>query len=339
VVPAALLRRQRRQMPFAIGAGVGVLLGGGVALALAVAGAGPWSLVAQIVIQRICGCAVLWGMAGQRVGLAWSRVHFRELIGAVDLRALAPAWPTVTRHAACLLIALMLGLTAGGLFLLATRLAHALADMLPLGADRRDGATLSPERIGQMVRRACLVMLPAVLGSALLPIALPSLVDMRWWAAIKPAQILLLAAIPAAISAIRARCANWAESEAGWRSAEALSLIAMLAIAVPYGLVATASVTMCHAILYAGASLWWLRHRLGAQWRVAFAAGARPLVAAASAGGLAFLLADRFATILDPMPLVCLLTAAGWLLYLLILGDEPDTRWPAASVRLGARQS
>jgi hypothetical protein len=54
---------------------------------------------------------------------------------------------------------------------------------------------------------------------------------------------------------------------------------------------------------------------------------------------LVFVLADRFTTTLDPMPLACLLTASGWLLFLLILGDEPGAPQPAANLRLGARHS
>jgi PST family polysaccharide transporter len=326
-------------VPFAIGTGVGVLLGGSAALSLAMAGAGPWSLVAQIVIQRICECTVLWGMAGQRVGLAWSRAHFRQLIAALDLRALAPAWPTVTRYATCLLTGLMLGLTAAGLYLLAVRFADALADILITRPDRRACAPLSPARVGRMVRRACLAALPAVLGSALMPIVLPSLVDMRWWGAVKPAQILLLTGIPAVICSLRSQCAGQTANEARWRAAEGLSLIAALAIAVPYGLITMAGVTLCHATIFATASLWPIRRRLGAQCHAVLAAGARPVAAAASAGGLVFILADRFATILEPMPLVCLLTAFGWLLYLFILGDEPDAPQPVANLRLGARHS
>jgi O-antigen/teichoic acid export membrane protein len=339
VVPAALLRRQRRQVPFAIGTGVGVLLGGSAALSLAMAGAGPWSLVAQIVIQRICECTVLWGMAGQRVGLAWSRAHFRQLIAALDLRALAPAWPTVTRYATCLLTGLMLGLTAAGLYLLAVRFADALADILITRPDRRACAPLSPARVGRMVRRACLAALPAVLGSALMPIVLPSLVDMRWWGAVKPAQILLLAGIPAVICSIRSQCTGQTANEARWRAVEGLSLIAVLVIAVPYGLVTAAGATLCYATIFATASLWPIRRQLGAEWRLALIAGARPLAAAVSAGGSVFILADRFAAMLDPMPLVCLLTASGWLLYLLVLEDEPDAPQPAANLRLGATRS
>ena len=35
--------------------------------------AGAWSLVAQIVIQRFFEIAILWGVAGRRIGLSWSR--------------------------------------------------------------------------------------------------------------------------------------------------------------------------------------------------------------------------------------------------------------------------
>src|SRR5271170_8314670 len=67
---------------------VGPAAGGGAAVALAWAGAGPWSLVAQIIVQRFVECGLLWGMAGARIGIAWSRQHFVELLRALDLRAL-----------------------------------------------------------------------------------------------------------------------------------------------------------------------------------------------------------------------------------------------------------
>ena len=93
VVPSAMLRREGRQAPLVAASTAGVAAGSGIAISLAWAGAGPWSLVAQIIVQRLVECVVLWGIPGERVGIAWSRRHFAELVGALDLRALGAAWP------------------------------------------------------------------------------------------------------------------------------------------------------------------------------------------------------------------------------------------------------
>jgi hypothetical protein len=66
VVPAALLRRDGRRAPGVASIAAGLAGGGGVALTLAWAGAGPWSLVAQIIVQRFLECAVLWALTGAR---------------------------------------------------------------------------------------------------------------------------------------------------------------------------------------------------------------------------------------------------------------------------------
>ena len=123
VVPSAALRREGRQSALVAASAAGVAAGGGIAVSLAGAGAGPWALVAQIVVQRLVECVVLWGIPGERIGIAWSRRHFTELAAAWDGRALAAAWPAVTRYAPCLIVGLALGPSAAGLYMLAARLA------------------------------------------------------------------------------------------------------------------------------------------------------------------------------------------------------------------------
>jgi teichuronic acid exporter len=319
ILPRAMLRREHRRAPFAAAEAAGLAAGGGVAVALAWAGAGPWSLVAQIVVQRFLECAVLWGMVSERVGIAWSRPRFAELIGALDLRALGGAWPAMARFGPCLAVGLSLGPTAAGLYLLASRLAEALGDIC-LARE----ASLSRDPLAEIVRRACQAIVPAVLASALLAIAAPPLLDVRWWGAVRPAQILLLGAIPGAVIFVRKACGGpFGAAEARWGAAEALGGVGAAALAAPYGLSAVAAVSLMLTVAVALASLWPIERRLGARWREMAAAAWRPCAGAAAAALLLGALAEPVGFALEPVPALALLVAAAWLCGLVIRGAPP----------------
>jgi hypothetical protein len=331
VVPSAMLRRERRRAPFVAASVAGLAAGGSVAVALAWAGAGAWSLVAQIIVQRFLECAVLWGMVHESVGIAWSRSHFVELLGALNLRTLAAAYPAVSLFGPCLLVGLLLGPTATGIYMLAARLAEALGDIC-----FAKPASVSRNTIPQIVRRGCQVLLPAVLGSALLAIGLPPLLDVRWWGAVRPAQVLLLGAIPAAVMFVRSACTDNAAAETRWWTMQALGGIAVAAFAAPYGLTALAATSLLQVAAMALASLWPIQRALGIRWHEAIAAAVRPSAGAAAAGFLLLLLADPVGLRLDPVAACALLTASGWLSYLVIRG-EPIAQEVPTPVPLGRR--
>jgi PST family polysaccharide transporter len=330
-VPSAVLRRRGKRGPFIAAATAGLAAGGGVAIALAWAGAGPWSLVAQIVAQRFVECAVLWGIAARRVGLVWSRVHFAALAGALDWRALAPIWPVIARQAPCLLVGLALGPVGAGLYMLAVRPVEALGDLLlaaPQHARRALLASWAADIAGG-VRR---VALPAVLASALLAIALPPLVDLRWWGAVLPAQILLLGLIPAAaIAAREAAIGSWNETR--WQAVQTMVGIAAIALAAPYGLMAIAGVALGYATLAALVSLWPIAREFGPYWHRALTVASRPVGAAIAAGIVLYALAEPVSLALAPLPALCLLGASGRLCYLLAGGEPPGTPGPALALR------
>ena len=116
-VPRALLLRRGRTAPLAAAATVGTAAGGAVAITLAVAGAGAWSLVAQLIVHRFFEIAILWSVGARGVGLRWSRRHFGELAAALDIAALAPALRSAARHVPCLIAGVALGPVAAGLYL------------------------------------------------------------------------------------------------------------------------------------------------------------------------------------------------------------------------------
>jgi teichuronic acid exporter len=337
VVPRAMLRRERRSARFAAANLAGLAAGGGLGLALAWAGAGPWSLVAQIVVQRFLGCALLWGMVGERVGIAWSRRHFAEVFAALDGRALAAAWPAISRHGPCLVVGLSLGPTAAGLYMLAARLVEALVDICLARP-----ASLARDAVGETVRRGCQAMLPALLGSAVLAVAVPPLLDIRWWGAVRPAQILLLGALPAAIMFVRKACAGAGEpGEGRWGAVEAAGGTAVAALAAPHGLSAVAAASLALAAAMACASLWPIRRHLGARWREAAAAAARPCAGSAAATLLLGALAEPVGLVLDPVPALALMTASAWLCYVVIRDGSTRAKGtaPPHSRHLGAKSA
>jgi signal transduction histidine kinase len=250
-VPTALLRRRGKAGPLVAVTAAGLAAGGGVALAMA--WAGPWSLVAQIVAQRFVECAVVWGMAARRVGLTWSRPHFDALLRASGLDALRQAWPIVSRHGPCLLIGLVLGPIATGLYVLASRFAEAGNDILMAWPKPARRALLA-DWAHEMAQPLRYVALPAILSSLLLPIALVPIVDLRWWGAILPAQILLLTTILAAASTARAAAVG-TRNEARWRALETIGGVAAAGVAAPYGLTAAAAAVLAYAVGVALAGL------------------------------------------------------------------------------------
>lgn len=315
VVPRAALHRERREVALAAAEIAGFAAGAGIAVALAWAGTGPWSLVAQVIVQRLVECVVLWGAPGERIGLAWSRRHFDELLGALRRRALPGVWSAISVQAPCLVVGLILGPTATGLYLFALRLAAALPDIFLAGP-----AGDAPRARGE---RACRAVLPVLLASALLPVALPPVIDPRWWGAIWPAQIMLLGAIPGALAAL---CGGLRGDDGAWRgrATQELGAVVVLAAVAGEGLGAAAAAQVGAMALAALAGLWSCRYWLRANGRALLAGAARPCGGAAVAGILLFALANPVGLTLAPVPALCLLTAGGWLVYLVIRG-EPAT--------------
>ena len=238
----------------------------------------------------------------------------------------------MSRYGPCLIVGTTLGPTAAGLYMLASRIAEAVSDTFLARA-----ASLVGDSLSEFARRACQAIPPAVMGSAVLAIALPSLVDLRWWGAVLPAQILLLGALPAALAFVRTGCVDSGATEARWQTLQMLGGVAAVAFAAPFGLVAVAAAALVPAMALAIASLWPIQRRLGAKSHPLLAAAARPCAGAGIGGLLAYVLAGPIGLALDPVPGLCLLIASGWLCCLLIRGEPAVTVRPtiARRFRLG----
>lgn len=310
-VPVAVLRRGgHREGPIAAATAAGFTAGALIALWLAWAGAGAWSLVAQIIVQRLIVCVILWTAPEQRIGLAWSAPHFADIAGGLNARTLAAVWPVVMRYAPCLIAGLMLGPVAAGLYMLAALLAEALADIALAG---EEGAT--PRA---MIQCACRVLLPAVLASGLLAIALPPLIDLQWWGAVPPAQLLMLGTIPAAIISASRRGAAGDAATAAWSTMQALGGVAVVALLARDGLVAMAAGSLAWSSAMALIALWWVRRHRAAEGHDLLLVLFRPVGGAALAGLFLWFIATPVALELAAIPALSLLAASAWLCYLFV---------------------
>jgi hypothetical protein len=319
VVPRAALRREGRPAALEAASAAGVAAGGGIAVSLAWAGAGAWSLVAQIVVHRLIECLVLWGIPGKRIGILWSPRHCAELCRMVDWRAATAALAEVQRYAQLLLVGLVLGPTAAGLYMLAVWPAAALSECVLAGAPRG-----SPRDI---VRHACRVALPMTLASLQMAVVLPPLLDLRWWGAVMPAQIALFGAIPAALFVVRAARGESPACRAKCRAFRAVGAIVLTGLVAAQGLAAVTAANLGWAL--AVATLWPTPWTRWSDWRGILGTAVRPCLGAIAAGIVLLPLAEPIALRLAPVPALCLLTGLGWLVYLIIRGDAgPST--PAA---------
>jgi PST family polysaccharide transporter len=321
-VPIALLRRRQCFLPLALSALVGVCAGGAVGLALAVVGGGAWSLVAQIVTQRFVEIAILWGGAGSLVGMRWSRRHFVELAAAAHAGVLSPAFAMLARQAPRFVVGLILGPVGAGLYMLAAQLLEALVDifLVPMTLFARPPAA-SSLAIG--LRRASTVAFPAVIGSAsLLVIVLPALIDPQWWQAVRPAQILVLAAVPAILTQASSAVLltnGWQSAEAGAQAAQAVAAVLAVLLAAPFGLSAIGWALVAEGAFCALVALWPLARLRPGLFTVA-AAIVPPVAAAAVAGFTLLVLQSAMSPTVSPLLAVAFLLAAGALAYLLALG-------------------
>jgi hypothetical protein len=169
----------------------------------------------------------------------------------------------------------------------------------------------------KLLRGACRVLLPAVLASGLLAIALPPLIDLRWWGAVPPAQLLVLGTIPAAII-LCGRSAAGGATGARWSAVEALGGVAVVALLAHDGLVAMAAGNLAWLSAVAAAGLWWTHRHSAAEGHGLFRIVLRPVGGAALAGLFLWFVATPVALELAAIPALSLLAASAWLCYLFV---------------------
>lgn len=176
-VQTAILQRTMQFKVLTTRALLGTVVGGALGVGMAWTGYGVWALVAQTLVSQCVTMIGLWGATGWRPGVGFSFSHLREL-WSFGLNIMGSNLVTLTnRRAADLIIGVMLGKGALGLYSVSSKLQTALSGLLIGTITRVFLATLSrlqrePETFCQTylkgVRLTAGFTFPAFVGIAML---------------------------------------------------------------------------------------------------------------------------------------------------------------------------
>ena len=262
--PVAVLKRQLHFRPLAIRSTLGLTIGGAAGVALAISGAGVWSLVAQILIQRLAEVVILWVTAGRNAGagLSWSRPHYEDLRVYAAHVFVSRSMVFLGGQVPRIIIGYFLGPVDLGLFTLASRFPDTLAQVIispraivariDLRRFRFDEAGRAPA-FYRLVRDIALVGFPVSLGAAAtIPLLISVWLDERWQGAILACQLMCLSAAPQVVfyaSSAVLMALNFPREEA--RIAVVQNVTNGLAVlaAVPFGLNAVCLVMVLRLFL------------------------------------------------------------------------------------------
>lgn len=296
LVPQALLQREMRFKPLALRALAGSMAGGLAGLGLAVGGAGAWSLVAQQWVAAVTGLAMLWAASPWRPGLAATRPAAARLLRFGRHVLGARALNVLSSKADDLVVGVVLGPLALGLYSVASRLQLAMEQVFSQGIDAVALSAFSRSRVDDGSMRALFsaaTQLAATwafgafaLAIAFAPDLLQVAVGSRWLAAAPVLQWLLAAALLHALMhfnhAVFKACG---QPQISGRLAAASTSVGLvgLALAAPHGVQAVAIAYLARAALVAPWGLWLACRLLQLPLRDYLRAWQRPALGAALA--------------------------------------------------------
>lgn len=262
--PVAALKRQMDFRPLAVRSTLGLAVGGAGGVALAFLGAGVWSLVAQIMLQRMSEVVILWVAAGRGagIGFGWSRPHYEDLRVYAAHVLLSRSMTFLGGQVPRLIIGYFLGPVDLGLFSLATRFPDALAQVLiaprasvaRIGLRRyRHGEEALRSAFFRLLRDIAFIAFPVSIGAAATISLLISLwLDARWQAGIVAAELMFLTIPPQVVfyatSAVLLAL-NHPREEARISVVQNLSNALLVLAAIPFGLNAVCAATVLRLFL------------------------------------------------------------------------------------------
>jgi O-antigen/teichoic acid export membrane protein len=351
VVPRALLRRELRLRPLALRPLFALGVAGAVAIALAWRGFGFWSLVAFQLVQPFVEAMVLWAAAGWRPRLAVSGQALGEIVGYVSgvfgERLLVLVDALLPR----VVITLMLGPVALGLYTFARKLFDVTVSLLvgpltrvalPAFAALQGDPARTQRALTLGVELSSLLAVPAFLGLALTAADLVPLVfGAAWVAAVPAVQILALAGIAAPLTRLSGA---FLLGRGRSRAQFALALAGTALLALLLLVLLTASRTVEAVVLAIGLRYGLMLplrlHWLGRHGRIALApmlAGLAPVLGSAAVMALALLLLrSQLPAAASPAARLALSVLVGGCAYLaaLLVGGRPLLRRAARLARL-----
>ncbi len=328
VIPLAVTRREIKFQTTTLRTIVSLVAGGAVGLVLALTGAGVWALVWQALVQRLVATVILWSAVKVKFRVSLSTLHVRDLAGFAVPVMLSNVMNWGSGQFPRLILGAYLGPADLGLFTTAGRF-NAMVKQIAIApkafvarVDLRRFAT-DPAALDPAIRRVflqlSLLSFPISLGgAAIMPPLFHVWLDARWYAAILPTQILLLACVPyvtfygttAVLYALNLQA--W---EAGVATMLNLSVLAGMAAAMTFGLVAVTVASAAVPLLLMPLPLLALRRGGHVSPRAILTPQVLPLIAATAMAGAVLWLRAALAPHVSEAAALPLVIGAGAVLY------------------------
>ena len=288
--PIAILKSHLLFRLLALRTIVALALGGAVGVGLAFYGAGVWSLVAQVLVQRTTEVVILWATARTRFELGWSKRHFADLrhymVNVFFVQAMAFASTSIPR----LILGFFLGPADLGLFVFAWRIHDALVwtTIRPICAVARitlrqfGKSTKELEAaFARILEDTALAAYPVCCGAAaVVSLIFKILLDSRWQQAVFASQLMILCVIPLAVFHIGSStllAMKRPQDEAKITLAHTVVGSLFVLFAAPFGLDAACFVTLLRQLLLIPLLLYFLSYACGISPRAVAAAICPPL--------------------------------------------------------------
>jgi PST family polysaccharide transporter len=201
-VPAALFKRTLNFRALAAASASGTIAGGVAGLTLAWLGFGPWSLIANLLVQNALVTLSIWRQSSFRPAFAFSPRHFGELWGYGRYTFLLRIAAFAANQSPRLIVGYFFGSTALGAFSLGLRIIEMLYQLLvvpavnvtmPVIANLRDTPKRLERTIAEVTQMSAMVSVPVFVMLALVaPYALPLAFGAKWTASATIVRFLCL---------------------------------------------------------------------------------------------------------------------------------------------------
>ena len=252
-VPAAIFKRNLDFRTLAAASMSGTVLGGVAGVGMAFAGYGPWSLVANLLVQNAMVTAAIWRQSSFRPQFLYSHRHVRDLWSYGQYTFLLRIAAFASNQGPRILVGYLFGAASLGAFALALRIVENMFQLLtlpaanvmvPVVAKIRD----EPKRLERAILGATAlstaIAVPAFVGFAFIaPTAVPLLFGSHWSQSAAIVQILSLVGVSNSIGQINRSIIAGLGRPAinlAMNTTAAVANIALVLVTAPWGLTVTA---------------------------------------------------------------------------------------------------
>lgn len=204
IVQTSLLRREMNFKSLSIRTNASVLIGGIVGVGMAFVGFGVWAIVGQQLSRDVSALVLLWKLSPWRPRAEFSWKHFTDLMGFSVPNFIAQLGIFVDVQAASIVLGLLFGPLAVGLYRLADRAVNGVINMAMISIQTvsfsefcrlQDEPEQLREKVLTCIRLSSTTTLPALAGLAAVSTPLMEVIGSKWTSASSVLKVLCLVGV------------------------------------------------------------------------------------------------------------------------------------------------